>query len=299
MQELQSLEQSNSAIQKDIDSLKKELDYYTLVLERHKPFCCLKDAAPDGHSGSSAAPAEASASPHTAQLSLLATHLSPAASTAAYDLCSSTSTFTTSAHTGYFNQLLASNSVFLGDSPPLSTLEGAIPTSTFPPPPPRVALRDQPLSAPLPTPASKGSSLRNQASSDAPFPCAHSAAENRGAVDPQVHLHQLVHLKHLQPVGNSQHPSVPSSHLSPSRQSLSAVPAPAASFGGALGQNVPSDSDESPLSLLASPPPAALPRPDFINFRECFAQDLLPSPFDISDDLSLTELLSTDAWILE
>lgn len=308
LQELQSLEHSNSAIQKDIDSLQKELDYYMLILERHKPFCCLKDAAPDGQSGSPAAVTQVSASPHTAGLSLLSprihpsTHPSFSTSTAAYDCCKSTSTFTTFAHTDCFNQLLASHSLVLGDSPPLTTLEGATAASTLPAPaaatspPSRVTLGDRPLSAPFSAPASEGTSPRNQASSNAPLPCVHSAAENRGAVDSQVNVHQLVHLKHLQPMENSQHPSLPSSHLWPSPQSLSVVSAPSNSFG----QNVPSES-ESLLSLLTTPPPIDLPQPDLISLPESFDTDSFPSQsqFDISADLSLSELLSTDDWILE
>ncbi|XP_038586330.1 mucin-5AC [Micropterus salmoides] len=40
--ELQSLERSNSALQKEIASLKKDLHLYTTTLERHKPFCSLR-----------------------------------------------------------------------------------------------------------------------------------------------------------------------------------------------------------------------------------------------------------------
>ncbi|KAM4537165.1 uncharacterized protein batf2 [Odontesthes bonariensis] len=41
-EELQSLEQSNLAIQKEIAALKKELHLYEKALERHKPYCCLR-----------------------------------------------------------------------------------------------------------------------------------------------------------------------------------------------------------------------------------------------------------------
>uniref|UniRef100_A0A669D079 Basic leucine zipper ATF-like transcription factor 2 n=1 Tax=Oreochromis niloticus TaxID=8128 RepID=A0A669D079_ORENI len=40
-EELQNLERSNSALQKDIAALKKELHFYTTSLERHKPYCRL------------------------------------------------------------------------------------------------------------------------------------------------------------------------------------------------------------------------------------------------------------------
>ncbi|KAI3376530.1 hypothetical protein L3Q82_016979 [Scortum barcoo] len=44
-EELQRLERSNSALEKEIASLKKDLHLYTTALERHKPFCCLKASA--------------------------------------------------------------------------------------------------------------------------------------------------------------------------------------------------------------------------------------------------------------
>ncbi|KAM6960330.1 uncharacterized protein batf2 [Tautogolabrus adspersus] len=43
--ELQSLERSNSALKKEIASLKKDHNLYTTALERHKPFCTLKASA--------------------------------------------------------------------------------------------------------------------------------------------------------------------------------------------------------------------------------------------------------------
>lgn len=44
-QELQSLERSNSALQKEIAALKKELNFYEKTLERHEPCCRLADSA--------------------------------------------------------------------------------------------------------------------------------------------------------------------------------------------------------------------------------------------------------------
>lgn len=57
-QELQRLERSNSALQKDIAALKKDLLLYTTALERHKPHCRLRAStsqcsSPDGNSLSS------------------------------------------------------------------------------------------------------------------------------------------------------------------------------------------------------------------------------------------------------
>ncbi|XP_040887210.1 flocculation protein FLO11 [Toxotes jaculatrix] len=50
-EELQRLEQSNSALQKEITVLKKELQRYTTTLSRHEPYCCLRAS---GSSSSSA-----------------------------------------------------------------------------------------------------------------------------------------------------------------------------------------------------------------------------------------------------
>lgn len=49
-EELQNLEQSNSALQKEIASLKREFHRYTTALERHEPFCCLRVSAPSSSS---------------------------------------------------------------------------------------------------------------------------------------------------------------------------------------------------------------------------------------------------------
>ncbi|XP_031592605.1 uncharacterized protein PB18E9.04c isoform X2 [Oreochromis aureus] len=58
--ELQSLERSNSALQKDIAALKKELHFYTTSLERHKPYCRL----PSSLAGSSSADCQTSSNHH-------------------------------------------------------------------------------------------------------------------------------------------------------------------------------------------------------------------------------------------
>ncbi|KAM9717376.1 uncharacterized protein batf2 [Menidia menidia] len=66
-EELQSLEQANSAFQKEITGLKKQLLFYERALERHKPYCCLKPSAaaisPTGLSMSSSGRCKSSSSP--------------------------------------------------------------------------------------------------------------------------------------------------------------------------------------------------------------------------------------------
>uniref|UniRef100_A0A7N8Y1Q1 Basic leucine zipper ATF-like transcription factor 2 n=1 Tax=Mastacembelus armatus TaxID=205130 RepID=A0A7N8Y1Q1_9TELE len=44
------LEQSNSAFQKEIATLKKDLHRYTTALERHEPYCCLRTSTPSSSS---------------------------------------------------------------------------------------------------------------------------------------------------------------------------------------------------------------------------------------------------------
>ncbi|KAJ8007802.1 hypothetical protein DPEC_G00097970 [Dallia pectoralis] len=41
-QELQTLERSNSALEKEITALRREFQHYTVTLERHQPLCCLR-----------------------------------------------------------------------------------------------------------------------------------------------------------------------------------------------------------------------------------------------------------------
>ncbi|XP_030017521.1 mucin-5AC [Sphaeramia orbicularis] len=51
-EELQRLERSNSALEKEIKILKRDLHVYTITLERHEPHCCIK-ASGSGSSSSS------------------------------------------------------------------------------------------------------------------------------------------------------------------------------------------------------------------------------------------------------
>uniref|UniRef100_A0A7N6FBZ8 BZIP domain-containing protein n=1 Tax=Anabas testudineus TaxID=64144 RepID=A0A7N6FBZ8_ANATE len=44
-EELQSIERSNSALQKEIATLNKQLHHYTMALKRHEPYCCLRESA--------------------------------------------------------------------------------------------------------------------------------------------------------------------------------------------------------------------------------------------------------------
>uniref|UniRef100_A0A3P9M6R0 Basic leucine zipper transcriptional factor ATF-like 2 n=1 Tax=Oryzias latipes TaxID=8090 RepID=A0A3P9M6R0_ORYLA len=48
-EELQDLEQSNSAFLKEIAELKKDLLFYQMTLERHKPYCCLRASGSPSH----------------------------------------------------------------------------------------------------------------------------------------------------------------------------------------------------------------------------------------------------------
>uniref|UniRef100_A0A3B3BP39 Basic leucine zipper transcriptional factor ATF-like 2 n=1 Tax=Oryzias melastigma TaxID=30732 RepID=A0A3B3BP39_ORYME len=49
-EELQDLERSNSAFQKEIAELKKDLIFYQMTLKRHKPYCRLTASSPSSPS---------------------------------------------------------------------------------------------------------------------------------------------------------------------------------------------------------------------------------------------------------
>lgn len=317
-QELQNLEHSNSAIQKDIDSLTSEVHYYTLLLERHKPFCCLKDAVAERAAGSPAAVTQASASPPTPGLPPPASfdpspHIhsssrpSSSAAVAAFPSSSELHTSTSALSDSF------PHSLFPGDSPRLSAPEGAAPPSAPPggdsalSPLDPAALGEHPGPALFSTPASKGTFLMNHGSASALLSCAHSAARSTGPVSAPLDAPQLptVPLKHSQPAEQVFQSSLASCHLWPSGPlypaALAADPeqaASAASSGGGGGQNTPPES-ESLLSLLTDPPPLSLHPADFIGFPQSFAQSFMSPLDDISTDLSLAELLNSDQWILE
>nr|XP_057923208.1 basic leucine zipper transcriptional factor ATF-like 2 [Doryrhamphus excisus] len=78
-QELEQLEQSNSALQKEIRALKKDVHHYTTVLERHEPFCRLMMSNVSASSTVSPGPSTASSlGPQSVDLSE-GTCLSPSA----------------------------------------------------------------------------------------------------------------------------------------------------------------------------------------------------------------------------
>ncbi|XP_070711019.1 basic leucine zipper transcriptional factor ATF-like 2 [Pempheris klunzingeri] len=160
-EELQSLERSNSALQKEVAALKKDLHLYTTALERHKPFCRLK--APVSSSttclsvfpsadGQIAVPPQASSTTQAAVPSLStsltsspglqtldcvdSTHLSSSApaTTLASSAGSSAQPLTSSSsladpYSVSFSTVLASHSLFSKDPPSLITSR---PTSSPP-----------------------------------------------------------------------------------------------------------------------------------------------------------------------
>ncbi|KAM3590994.1 uncharacterized protein V6R79_020305 [Siganus canaliculatus] len=85
-EELQCLEQSNSALRKEITALKKDYDLYTSALERHKPFCRVHDSASSPGSTSRLSPPvkrQASSSSSSCSSSPRAPHQIPASPHAA------------------------------------------------------------------------------------------------------------------------------------------------------------------------------------------------------------------------
>ncbi|XP_059210397.1 basic leucine zipper transcriptional factor ATF-like 2 [Centropristis striata] len=71
-EELQNLERSNTALKKEIATLKKDLHLYTTALERHQPVCCLKTTSASCQAGPSPprVPPHASSSTFAAAASL-------------------------------------------------------------------------------------------------------------------------------------------------------------------------------------------------------------------------------------
>lgn len=64
-EELQGLEHANSALEKEIKALQKELELYTTALEHHESLCCLKNRKPTVDSSTNSSPTTTTAPPKT------------------------------------------------------------------------------------------------------------------------------------------------------------------------------------------------------------------------------------------
>lgn len=278
--------------------------------------------------------AQASASPRTADPSL-SSSLNPSpqihkpvkstslsSSTLATAVASSSSSsyglfpsscFVTAPQSDSFTTLPTPHSLFCGDSPPLISAELTTPACTAPltalamSQTNQVALNKNLVSSNPPF-KDLDAFLMKQASSSAHPSCSQSAAENRSLVSSPVKVPQP-HAAHLKE--NFINLNLPSSRLSPhslglTHQSLSVAPQEVLETSSSIASDSSFNQHVNPqssslLSLLTVPDPLSVPPTTCDSLVRSFVQTstLMSSLVDISTDLSLSELLNTNDWILE
>lgn len=333
--------------------MKRDVNFYTTALERHKPFCCLQDATSSSNStthlsvgrpadcqaGSSppGAPPQASASTQATAPSLStsftsslglqsldcveSTHPSsstpaPTTTTLASSTCSSYELFSsiTAPYSGSFSTVLAPHSLFSDNPPPLITSQ---PTNVTP-------VRARSLTTAAAPQSKQGAHhdhfstlhsdaldafLMKQASSNVPPSHSHLVAENTSLVAQccPVNVPQLQPAHFRGNLINSNLPRffLPSTLQEPAHQSLSVSPqgnpepSPAAAFASkpSYGRHVTA----SRLSLLTVPSPLSVPPTTSSSFDGCHAQPQTSLSLlgDTSRDLSFSELLEVNDWILQ
>nr|XP_046237534.1 basic leucine zipper transcriptional factor ATF-like 2 [Scatophagus argus] len=284
-EELQGLERSNSALQKEIASLKKDFHLYTMALERHKPSCCLRDtvsssssttglsvtSSVDCQTGSSPPPPQASTYTQAAAVPSLSASLTSSLGLPTPD-CVESIHLSSSAPAPTITTLA---------SPSPSTVPYCVSLSTVPSPH-SLFSNDPPLITSRPTNVTENAGLFAQG-------CPMNV--------PQLHPGQ--------PRGN---PLLLSSLQDPAPQSLSVTPQANSELSLASSSaSKPSDSlhaahhPESLLSLLTIPSPLNVSQTTSGTFDGAFRQPLnsLPPLGDTSTDLSLSELLEFNDWILQ
>lgn len=288
-EELQRLEQSNSALRKEIASLKKDYDLYTSALERHKPFCRVHDSASSpgsttrlsppvnrqasSSSSSPRAPHQTPASPHAAAPSqstsssvnlgrqIKSPHLAPSAHASSATVASSVGLFS------------SPNSLFAQDVPSLN---------------PSGLTKAEPVRTPMA--AALLLSPSNILSSHAARSCA-------------IKVHQLPPGQFRGNHINSNPPraffksALPNPSLPASTQAN-----PESSPASGLSYSPHSrPSPTSLLSLLTTPSPLNVSQTTSSSFDGPPSQPLTSQPpqGDPLKDLSFTELLEGNDWILD
>lgn len=361
-EELQSLEQSNSALKKEIAALKKDLHLYTTALEHHKPFCCLKPSAsssspttcssvspsadcqagpsPPGvsprASSSTLAPAPSLSTSLTSILGIQtrdcveSTHLSsstpPTTLTLASPISSSAELFTssssvTSSYSGSFSTVPAPHSLF-SESPITSRPANVRPvcTSLVSNPVPSSSLitaahlqsgqgpihESSSMSAtssfsPLHSFLMKQESFLTASSNVVP-PYSHSAVQDGGLVAhgcsmnvPQLNPSQF-RRNLISSSGSLLPPALQDPPLQPP---LAPSPTSAFALKPRSSQQV-TVNPASLLSLLTVPSPLNVPQTTSSRYDGPLSQPQLPLPTleEPSRDLSLSELLEVNDWIL-
>ncbi|XP_027895170.1 putative protein TPRXL [Xiphophorus couchianus] len=281
-EELQSLEQSSSALQKEIAKLKKELRLYETALERHKPHCRLKDATSspadlktssgplqDSSSLSTSVGLKAFSDPEKTRLP--SSSSSPAAAAAAAAAASSakllvTSSSSTSSYSASFFTHSAPHSLFCEPPPSFvpSTAAQLLTNNT-----------NTTASASQSSSFTDDSFLRTLSSSFAAPPAVHSSSEVQNTALPK-------------PSSPRNLPQFPPCRFSGSNAATLVTSPPAAPLASIEGydQQV-SPAPESLLSLLTVPSP----------LNHCQTSCPAPAPA-ASKDMSLSELLEVNEWIL-
>lgn len=207
----------------------------------------------------------------------------------------------------------APHSLFCDDSPPLISAELTTPACTASLTTPVMSQTDQValhknLVSSNPTFKDLDDFLMKQASSSAHSSRSQSVAENRSLVSYSVKVPQTnaAHLKE-----NFINSNLPSSRFSPRplglrHQSLSVAPREVLETSSSIDSDASFNQHVTPqsasmLSLLTVPDPLSVPPTTCDNLVGSFVQTsaLMSSLVDISTDLSLSELLNTNDWILE
>ncbi|XP_014840994.1 PREDICTED: basic leucine zipper transcriptional factor ATF-like 2 [Poecilia mexicana] len=273
-EELQSLEQSNSALQKEIAKLKKDLRLYETALERHKPHCRLKDAASSlADLKTSSAPLQDSSSlntrvglkavsdPEKTRLPSSSSSQAAAASAASSAKLPVTSSSSTSPYCASFSTHPAPHSLFC-----------ELPPSFVPPTAAQLLTNNANTTAS----ASQSSSFTDDSFS--------RTLSSSFAAAPAVHSSSALP-KQSTPRNLPQFPPCRFGGSSAATLVTSPPAAPLASIDGYDHQVSPAP--ESLLSLLTVPSP----------LNHCQTSFNAPAPAG-SKDMSLSELLEVNEWIL-
>ncbi|XP_034532620.1 basic leucine zipper transcriptional factor ATF-like 2 isoform X3 [Notolabrus celidotus] len=264
-EELQNLERSNSAFQKEIASLKKDLHFYTTALERHQPHCTLKASKSSSTTHLSVPPSAEFPSPLSLfceTLPSLITSRMTKASTICTSLISSpvhSSSVTTPAQPKSRKRSIHASSSFSANAC----------FSTKPPDasPMKQASFQSPSSDAVPTYSPFGLENTGQTSQGCPM--------------------NLSQLQQGNNNGNPVNPSPmyslsPSAFQDPGLQFLSVSPNP------------------TPLlSQLTVPSPLNAPQTTSISFEGLLSQTSLQTLVDYPVEDSLSELLNINEWILQ
>ncbi|XP_043953592.1 putative protein TPRXL [Gambusia affinis] len=276
-EELQSLEQSNSALQKEIAKLKKDLRLYETALERHKPHCHLKDVASspadlktsssplqDSPSLSTRVSLKAFSDPEKTRLRSSSSSPAVAATSSVKLLATSSSSSSTSPYSASFSTHPAPHSLFCEPPPSFvpSTTSQLLTNNT-----------NTTASASQSGSFTDDSFLRTLSSSFAAAPAVHSSSAVQNTALP----------KPPSPRNLPQFPPCRFSGSSTATLVTSPPAAPLASIEGYDQQVSPAPG--SLLSLLTVPSPLI----------HCQTSFQAPAA---SKDMSLSELLEVNEWIL-